>query len=103
MVEFIEEAVQDIRDDPNSGNSVELILGVDPSHKEEVTENLRSQGVDDIEVGEPPVILVTVDEAAVAEITRLPHLEDIELNSTGKVLSQGNGNSHPATIPQESF
>lgn len=90
MAEFIEQAVQEIRESPDSGEPVQLILGIQESHISDVSASLEDLGVDSIEKGPFNTLRVETTEDQVPEITQLDYLEDIEIDSKGRMLAQGN-------------
>lgn len=90
MVDFIEGAVEDIRDNPNSGDYVELIIGVEESYEDVVIDRLEQMGASRVEEGPFNTLLARIEEDNVAAVCELSHLIDIELNSKGQVLQAGN-------------
>ena len=90
MVNFIEEAVDGIRSSPDRGSSVELIIGYEPSHGQDLVERLNSLNVSKIECGPFNTLLISTLEENVDVVCGLDYIEDVELNSKGEVLSQGN-------------
>lgn len=90
MVDFIEQVVDEIRSNPDSGSSIELIIGYEPSHGEDLIERLNALEASKIKQGPFNTLLISTLEENVDAICGLDHIEDIELNSKGQVLSQGN-------------
>lgn len=87
---FIEQAVANIRSNPDSGASVELIVGHEPSHGQDLIERLDTLDVSKVEPGPFNTLLISTFEENVDAICELDYIEDIELNSKGQVLSKGN-------------
>lgn len=90
MVDFIEEAINRIRESPEEDTSIEVILGHQPSRGEEVVSHLKELGVSDINRGPFNTLLISTFEEKIDSICSLDYVEDIELNSKGEVLSAGN-------------
>lgn len=97
MTIYIEKEVEKIRDDPTPGESIVLLVGVEPSAIEEFSSEIEKLGGDIIEELPFETLRVKVPQETVSSICAMEGIESIETESAFEVLSQGNGYSHQAS------
>lgn len=97
MARYIQPAVRELRNDPQAGEYVELILVPEEDNTDELRERVEAVG------GEPTreitfgMLAIEIDQAALDELCDLAGLKSITLDEPMEVLESGNPNPDPAS------
>ncbi|EMA39970.1 hypothetical protein [Halococcus hamelinensis] len=89
---YVERAVEQMREDPDSSASTTLLLGVESDSLSAVEEQVEAIGGEVTEQLPFDTLEVTVPENAITNLLEIEGLESIETDESLEDLSQGNGN-----------
>lgn len=90
MPQFLTDDVRDIVNNPTPGETVELVVGVDEGHLQEVEDWVSKHGGEVERTVGFDMILLELPEEEVAGLSEHPHVDSMEFNDTIEVLSRGN-------------
>ena len=87
---YVEQEVKHMRENPDSGASTTLLLGVGDASLDDIEDRIESIGGEVTERLPFDTLEVTVPETLVADILEIEGLESVETDGSLEDLSQGN-------------
>lgn len=91
MPQYIQPEVERLRDDPSSGEFVDLVVVPEDGTEEVLRDRIEALGIEvtrDIEFG---MLAVRVEETVIEELCEVTGLQSIAFDEEMEVLGSGNG------------
>jgi hypothetical protein len=92
-IHYIQHEVEELRQDPQEGEWIDLLVGVDEDRTDEAKDRLEEESATierELAFG---LFLVQVPETAINAICNIEVVESVELNDSLELLDQGNSYS----------